>query len=86
MGRPTEGEKVRAKKEPCVQVTLGRHMGERKILNISLLARELGMPRYTVESLVKGKARQIRLDDLARICCYFGCAPGDLLVLKDCCN
>lgn len=45
------------------------------------VARETGMSRQAVYAWLNGDIRVVRLDNLAAVCRFLGCRPGDLLVL-----
>jgi putative transcriptional regulator len=53
-------------------------MGERK-LNVTELARELGVPRSSIDALYKDEAQRIDLTVIDSLCEYFSCEIGDLL-------
>lgn len=51
----------------------GRRLGIRKI------AQESGASVSTVQRLLNNKIRRVPLDDLAKLCEYFGVGVGDIL-------
>jgi len=52
----------------------GRRLGIRKI------AEESGAHVSTVQRLMNNSIRRVPLDDLAKLCRYFDCQVGDILV------
>lgn len=55
----------------------GRRLGIRK------LADESGASVSTVQGLINNRMRRVPLDDLAKLCKYFGVGVGDILVYSE---
>jgi DNA-binding Xre family transcriptional regulator len=55
----------------------GRYYGVRQI------ARESGASRTVVDRLMRDELRRLPMEDLARLCVWLGCEPGDLLKLEE---
>lgn len=53
-------------------------MGERK-LNVTELARELDVPRSSIDVLYKDEALRVDLSVIDKLCEYFSCEIGELL-------
>ena len=47
------------------------------------IARESGASRTVVDRLMRDELRRLPLDDLARLCVWLNCKPGDLLKLEE---
>lgn len=58
-------------------------MGEKKIRNISHLSEVTGITRKTLTRLYDEKGTAIEFDTLAKLCKFFGCQVGDLLVYEE---
>ena len=58
-----------------------RRTGER--MTYELLAARTGLAKTTVESIAARKAYNTRLSTIEKLCTALGCAPGDLLELRD---
>lgn len=54
-------------------------MSDRKIRNISELARETELDRRTLTAIYDGKNKGVDYVTLNKLCNYFDCTPGDLL-------
>lgn len=66
-----------------ISINLTRFVGDKRLLNISSLARELGATRRTVLMLLQGTGiKRLDLELLLRICRLFSCSPGDVLEIK----
>lgn len=57
-------------------------LGERK-KRISDVARDTGISRTTLTHLYYGDNRAISFDTLSKLCSYFRCDVGDILVRKE---
>lgn len=58
---------------------LNELMAERKIRNISELARETELDRRTLTNIYDDKNKGIDYVTLSKLCHHFGCTVGDLL-------
>ena len=56
-------------------------MGARR-MGITDLAREAGVAYNTAYGLYRGATRRIDFDTLEKLCRFFGCGVGDLLVYR----
>lgn len=66
-----------------ISINLTKFVGDKKLLNVSSLAREIGATRRTVLMLLQGTGiKRLDLDLLLRICRLFDCSPGDVLEIK----
>lgn len=57
-----------------------KELRDRRSLGIRTIAEETGASVSTVQRLMNNTMRRVPLDDLARLCRYFECATGDILV------
>lgn len=55
----------------------GRYYGVRQI------ARESGASRTVIDRLMRNELRRLPMEDLARLCVWLDCEPGDLLKLEE---
>ena len=63
------------------QLIRAKESREQRTLSIRTIAAEAGTSRSTVERLLNNTMRRYPSDDLAALCGYLNCTPGDLLVL-----
>jgi putative transcriptional regulator len=56
-------------------------MGKKKIRSINQLAIETGISRPTLTRIYNDESDRIELLTIAKLCDFFNCLPGDLLVL-----
>jgi putative transcriptional regulator len=61
-----------------IRCHLSRLMGEKRVRIIDV-ARATGISRNMLANLYYERAKRLELDDVARLCQYFGCPVGDLL-------
>jgi len=54
-------------------------MSDRKIRNISELARETGLDRRTLTAIYDGKNKGVDYETLNKLCNYFECSIFDLI-------
>lgn len=57
-----------------------KELREKRTLGIRTIAEETQASVSTVQRLMNNTMRRVPLDDLARLCRYFGCTTGDILV------
>jgi len=62
-----------------IRVRLAEVLGQKKISNLSSLARKAGLNRHTLKGLYDERAKGIQFETLARLCSALECTPGDLL-------
>lgn len=55
---------------------------ERRRIGIRVIVSEAGASRSAVERLLNNTIKQVPLDDLAAICEWLNCEPGDILRLE----
>lgn len=55
---------------------------ENRLINISDLARETGISRFTLHKWMKNELEQYRADTIESLCKYFRCDVGDLLYVE----
>ncbi|MCU7806118.1 MAG: helix-turn-helix transcriptional regulator [Candidatus Thiodiazotropha sp. (ex Lucinoma borealis)] len=60
-----------------IRCNLWKLMGERK-LNVTELAREIELPRSTIDGFFKDEAQRVDLQAVDKLCEYFGCEISDL--------
>lgn len=60
-----------------------RRQPGRRAPGIRTIAAESGASVSTVQRLMNNSIRRVPLDDLAKLCKYFGVGVGDLLVYSD---
>lgn len=60
-----------------------KELSERRRIGIRVIVEESGASRSAVERLLNNTIRNVPLDDLARLCMWMPCEPGDLLRLDD---
>lgn len=59
-----------------------RELREKRRIGIRVIAEETGASRSAIERLLNNTIKQVPLDDLAMICAWLGCEPGDILRLE----
>lgn len=57
-----------------------KELRDKRSLGIRTIAEETGASVSTVQRLMNNTMRRVPLDDLARLCRYFQCSTGDILV------
>lgn len=57
-------------------------MGKKKIKSINQLANETGLSRPTLTRIYNDDMDRIELLTIQKLCDFFECEPGDLLVLE----
>lgn len=60
-----------------------KELREGRTLAIRTIAREAGAIRQVVQQMLNNTMRHLPLDDLARLCRWLPCLPGDMLELVD---
>lgn len=63
-------------------VVATKSLRERRQIGIMTIVKETGASRSAVQRLLNNTIKQVPLDDLARICSWVPCAPGDILKLE----
>jgi putative transcriptional regulator len=58
-------------------------MGKKKIKSINQLANETGISRPTLTRIYNDEMDRIELLTIQKLCDFFDCLPGDLLVLEE---
>lgn len=53
---------------------------ERRVVPLTEIAEATGVHRATLSKMVNHRATNIGTDIIDKLCRYFGCQPGDLLV------
>jgi putative transcriptional regulator len=56
---------------------------DRRRLSPRTLARETGINPYTIYGLINGTLRELPIEAIEKLCAYFGCDIGELLVLVE---
>lgn len=59
-----------------------RSLRERRQIGILTIVKETGASRSAVQRLLNNTIKQVPLDDLAKICTWLQCQPGDILKLE----
>ncbi|ABY33542.1 MAG TPA: XRE family transcriptional regulator [Chloroflexus aurantiacus] len=59
-----------------------KELRERRRLSVRVIAEESGASRSAIERLMNNTIREVPLDDLARLCVWLDCQPGDILRLE----
>jgi len=62
-----------------IRFRLSEIMGERKISNLSEIARRAGVSRLTIKALYDEEAQGIKWSTLNGLCRALNCQPGELL-------
>lgn len=60
-----------------------KSLRERRRLSVRVIVEETKCSRSAVERLLNNTIREVPLDDLAAICVWLSCTPGDILRLED---
>ncbi|HEU4322915.1 MAG TPA: helix-turn-helix transcriptional regulator [Roseiflexaceae bacterium] len=60
-----------------------KELNERRRIGIRVIVEESGASRSAVERLLNNTIRNVPLDDLARLCLWLQCEPGDILKLEE---
>lgn len=73
---------------PAVRMDFRRLLAEKELREntryaMTDIARATGLSRQAVYAWLNGNMREVRLDNLAAMCRFLDCRPGDLLVLDD---
>jgi len=68
----------RVEHHPRIRCNLSRLMGEKRV-RIMDVARATKISRNMLAKLYYDQAQRVDLNDLAKLCAYFGCTVGDLL-------
>lgn len=71
---------------PAVRMDFRRLLADKEVREnrsfaMTEVARETGISRQALYAWLNGDIRVVRLDNLAAICRFLDCRPGDLLVL-----
>ena len=71
---------------PAVRMDFRRLLAEKELREntryaMTDIARATGLSRQAVYAWLNGNMREVRLDNLAAMCRFLDCRPGDLLVL-----
>lgn len=66
-----------------VKTRLPHLMAEKRMNNISELARETGLTRITLTKLYNDEITRIEFETIAKLCHYFNCDVKDLLYLDE---
>ena len=64
------------------QNQLTTEAGRPVMLTVTELSRGTGINRQTLYSWINGDVKRYDSDVLERLCAYFDCTPGDLIVLE----
>lgn len=59
-----------------------KELREKRRIGIRVIVEECGASRSAVERLLNNTIKQVPLDDLASICEWLNCQPGDILRLE----
>jgi DNA-binding Xre family transcriptional regulator len=59
-----------------------KELREKRRIGIRVIVEEAKASRSAVERLLNNTIKQVPLDDLAAICVWMGCEPGDILRLE----
>jgi DNA-binding Xre family transcriptional regulator len=55
---------------------------ERRTISQRELARETGVPIYTIGTLYGGEWKRIERDSILALCLYLDCSPGELFTIE----
>lgn len=56
---------------------------EHRRIGIMTIVKNSGASRSTVQRLLNNTIKNVPLEELAKICTYLNCSPGDVLRLED---
>jgi DNA-binding Xre family transcriptional regulator len=59
-----------------------KELREKRRIGIRVIVEEAKASRSAVERLLNNTIKQVPLDDLAMLCEWLGCEPGDILKLE----
>lgn len=59
-----------------------KELREKRRIGIRVIVREAQASRTSVQKLLNNTIKQVPLDDLAAICLWVPCEPGDILKLE----
>ena len=65
------------------QLALERGAADLCYYGVRQIARESGASRTVVDRLMRNELRRLPMEDLARLCVWLDCEPGDLLKLEE---
>ncbi len=64
-------------------LTAQKSQRERRRISLRTVAEETGITRYTVYALANDQLREYPKDVLEKLCNYFDCTVGDLLLTQE---
>lgn len=56
---------------------------EHRRIGIKTIVKETGASRSAVQRLLNNTIKNVPLDDLAKICTFLDCTPGDILKIEE---
>ena len=59
------------------------HFAFKKRVTISQIHRDTGISRSTLTKMYYNQIRNVNLDVIERLCCYFGCQIHDMISVKE---
>ena len=65
------------------QLAMERSAADLRYYGVRQIARESGASRTVVDRLMRNELRRLPMEDLARLCVWLNCEPGDLLKLEE---
>jgi putative transcriptional regulator len=61
------------------EIIKARELRDGRQLTTAEIARGTGISPESLTTLVENRVERVALDDLTKLCDYFGCTPGELL-------
>ena len=65
------------------QLAMERGTADLRYYGVRQIARESGASRTVIDRLMRNELRRLPMEDLARLCVWLDCEPGDLLKLEE---
>ena len=65
------------------QLAMERGTADLRYYGVRQIARESGASRTVIDRLMRNELRRLPMEDLARLCVWLNCEPGDLLKLEE---
>ena len=65
------------------QLAMERGTADLRYYGVRQIALESGASRTVIDRLMRNELRRLPMEDLARLCVWLDCEPGDLLKLEE---
>lgn len=65
-----------------LKVNLYKLMAQHEVRTVTEIAKETNISRKTLYEIINGKTKRIDFTTITKLCKFFGCEVGELLVLE----